>query len=120
MSDRTPTVASRRSFLRTSAAVTGTSLAGLALARSAHAAGGDTLKVGLIGCGGRGTGAAKQALAADENVKLTALAPDVSHLDLVPTVNEESCRDVLTKPSDIGARRTFRHATTVPGKQHDA
>jgi predicted dehydrogenase len=39
-----------------------------------HAAGGDMLRVGLIGCGGRGTGAASQALAADKNVKLVALA----------------------------------------------
>ena len=73
MSDHTPAIASRREFLRSSAAVTGTSLAGLALARSAHAGGEDVLKVGLIGCGGRGTGAAKQALNADDNVKLTAM-----------------------------------------------
>ncbi len=32
------------------------------------------LKVGLIGCGGRGTGAANQALSADPNVELTAVA----------------------------------------------
>ena len=31
------------------------------------------LRVGLIGCGGRGTGAAAQALRADKNVKLVAL-----------------------------------------------
>ena len=34
---------------------------------------GDTLRVGLIGCGGRGTGAAGQALNADKNVVLTAM-----------------------------------------------
>jgi len=33
----------------------------------------DTLRVGLIGCGGRGTGAAGQALNADKNVVLTAM-----------------------------------------------
>lgn len=33
----------------------------------------ETLKVGLIGCGGRGTGAANQALNADPNVVLTAM-----------------------------------------------
>ena len=33
----------------------------------------DTLKVGLIGCGGRGSGAAAQALSADPNVVLTAM-----------------------------------------------
>jgi predicted dehydrogenase len=32
-----------------------------------------TLKIGLIGCGGRGTGAASQALTADPNVKLWAI-----------------------------------------------
>jgi predicted dehydrogenase len=39
----------------------------------AHAAGSDRLKVGLVGCGGRGTGAAEQALTADKNVTLVAL-----------------------------------------------
>ena len=34
----------------------------------------NTLKVGLIGCGGRGSGAAEQALNADENVVLSAMA----------------------------------------------
>jgi predicted dehydrogenase len=38
-----------------------------------HAGGGDVLKIGLIGCGGRGTGAAFQALNADPNIKLIAL-----------------------------------------------
>src|ERR1044072_9931436 len=33
----------------------------------------DTIKVGLIGCGGRGSGAAGQALAADKNVMVTAM-----------------------------------------------
>jgi len=33
----------------------------------------ETLKIGLIGCGGRGTGAASQALSADPNVKLWAI-----------------------------------------------
>src|ERR1041384_8294439 len=38
-----------------------------------HAGGSDVLRVGLIGCGGRGTGAAEQALCADKNVKLVAM-----------------------------------------------
>jgi myo-inositol 2-dehydrogenase/D-chiro-inositol 1-dehydrogenase len=62
---------SRRDFLAssTTAAVAATSL----LTGGVFAAGSDTLKVGLIGCGGRGTGAAKNALLADPNVKLTAM-----------------------------------------------
>ncbi len=61
--------ASRRDFLRTTAAA-GT----LAAMPNAHAAGSDILRVGLIGCGDRGTGAATQALAADSNVRLVAMA----------------------------------------------
>lgn len=34
----------------------------------------DKLKVGLVGCGGRGTGAANQALVADPNIELYAMA----------------------------------------------
>ncbi|MEZ0386487.1 MAG: Gfo/Idh/MocA family protein, partial [Verrucomicrobium sp.] len=34
----------------------------------------DTLKIGLVGCGGRGTGAAQQALSADYNTTLYAVA----------------------------------------------
>jgi predicted dehydrogenase len=61
---------SRRTFLQTSAVVAG---AALTLPRMVHAAGNDVLRVGLIGCGGRGTGAANQALRADPNVKLVAM-----------------------------------------------
>jgi predicted dehydrogenase len=42
--------------------------------RMAHAAGDDVLRVGVIGCGGRGTGAVMNALDADPNVKLVAMA----------------------------------------------
>jgi predicted dehydrogenase len=67
--------ASRRQFLKssTAAVVTGAMAARRTLAQSIHVAGSDLLRVGLIGCGGRGTGAAAQALAADKNVKLVAM-----------------------------------------------
>ncbi len=61
----------RRSFLKTSAATAAVSLASVPLV---HADGNDTLRVGLIGCGGRGTGAASQALRADRHVRLVAMA----------------------------------------------
>lgn len=65
---------SRRDFLKTGALAVGGSLAGnLALNNSLYAEGSSLLKVALIGCGGRGTGAAKQALMADPNVQLVAL-----------------------------------------------
>jgi hypothetical protein len=68
---------SRRSFLKGSAGL----LAGAAVAanfnvsRMAHAAGSDVLKVALIGCGGRGSGAAQNLLnVPNENIKIVAVA----------------------------------------------
>jgi predicted dehydrogenase len=68
--------ASRRDFLKTSAAVGGALAAGLGGVANVHAAGDDTIKVGLIGCGGRGRGAAEnlcEAVGDAKNVKLHAL-----------------------------------------------
>src|SRR6266849_3987161 len=65
---------SRRDFLKTSAVLAGAAAAThLALPSNVHAAGDDLIKVGLIGCGGRGCGAAEQAVNAGPNIKLTAL-----------------------------------------------
>jgi myo-inositol 2-dehydrogenase/D-chiro-inositol 1-dehydrogenase len=64
----------RRDFL-TTAAATGTALAaGLSWVPAVHAAGSDTIKVGLVGCGGRGTGACENVLHAAPNVEIIALA----------------------------------------------
>src|SRR5690554_3466714 len=66
---------SRRRFLKHS----GLALAGMSLLPSDRlfatglATKGQEIRVGLVGCGGRGTGAAIQALNADPNVKITAL-----------------------------------------------
>lgn len=63
----------RRQFLTRTA--TAASLAALAagIRTRAYAAGGDTIRLGLIGCGGRGTGAAAQALNACKRAKLVAM-----------------------------------------------
>lgn len=64
---------SRRDFVKTSAGILATtSLAGPGLLAQAPPKEG-SLRVGLVGCGGRGTGAAAQALKADSNVKLVAM-----------------------------------------------
>ena len=65
---------SRRDFLKSSALIGGV-LAAPAFLPSNLFAGqnSDTLRVGLIGCGGRGSGAADEALKADSNVVLTAM-----------------------------------------------
>src|SRR5882757_3099724 len=73
-----PEAFSRRSFLKTSSAMAGGALLGaLSPERFAHAASGsDEIKIALIGCGGRGSGAANQALSTYPigPVKLIAMA----------------------------------------------
>ena len=76
MSEPTDKKSSRREFVKgsTTAAVTAALAANIALPRSAYAAGSDEIRVALIGCGGRGTGAAGQALSTNGKVKLVAMA----------------------------------------------
>jgi len=68
----TRTGLNRRDFIGTlgGAAASGALCAVLPESLLAHAAGSETLKVGLIGCGGRGTGAAMDALCADPGAVL--------------------------------------------------
>ena len=62
---------SRRQFTK----IAGLATVGTVISSNAvWAANSDTLKIGLIGCGGRGTGAAEQALNADPNVVISAMA----------------------------------------------
>lgn len=66
--------ATRREFLKSSAAFTAAAgLGALDISRSAFAAGSDTLRLGMIGCGGRNAGAIVQALTADPGTKLVAM-----------------------------------------------
>jgi predicted dehydrogenase len=65
----------RREFVKTSAVITGGLMASPFLSQSNFFSGADdTIKVALIGCGGRGTGAAMQACLTKQNVKLVAMA----------------------------------------------
>jgi predicted dehydrogenase len=59
----------RRTFVQTTAAAT----AALAFPGGAYAAGSDVIRVGLVGCGGRGTGAARDCLRSSDGVELVAL-----------------------------------------------
>jgi len=61
---------SRRNFLRTAALATAATA--VPFIRTGEAQG-DPLKVGLIGCGGRGRGAAVNAMEADKNVTIVAV-----------------------------------------------
>ncbi|MFI4983488.1 MAG: Gfo/Idh/MocA family protein, partial [Nevskiales bacterium] len=63
---------SRRQFLQRSATVAAAATA-LSVARGAHAAGSDVVRIGMVGCGGRCTGAAADAMTADPSVRLVAM-----------------------------------------------
>jgi len=68
----------RREFLKTAAAAGLSASSALAISRSAHAAGSDELKFALIGCGGRGTGAAADCMTVQKilghKIRLVAVA----------------------------------------------
>jgi predicted dehydrogenase len=67
----TPSTSTRRRFI--AAAGASTAIVGFPNILRAQGGPATTLKIGLIGAGGRGTGAASQALSADPNVKLWAV-----------------------------------------------
>ncbi len=63
----------RREFVKASSALMAASAIGPAAWAASPRQSTDTIRVGLIGCGGRGTGAAFQAVSADPNVELHAM-----------------------------------------------
>ncbi|TWU27060.1 Inositol 2-dehydrogenase [Novipirellula galeiformis] len=65
---------SRRKFLKQSTAVAASAAIATNVARTAHAAGSDEIKFVVIGCGGRGSGAATNIMNTKGNVKLVAVA----------------------------------------------
>lgn len=88
----------RRRFLQSgSAAVMAGALSPYARAGGFHQGGDEVLKVGLVGCGGRGTGAAANALRADPQVKLVALG-DVFEDHL------QNCLNTLQNTEDLAAK----------------
>ncbi|MGK0200344.1 MAG: putative dehydrogenase, partial [Yoonia sp.] len=104
MSDSLGSKNNRRDFLKVTGAVTAAgALTGIKLPQ-VHAAVDDTVKIGLIGCGGRGTGAVKNALslsAAFGPVKLVGMA-DVfrPNLDNRYKTLERNFKDKLDVPEE--------------------
>lgn len=101
MNASSTSLSSRREFLKTSstAALAGAAMAPhLLRAQAEGKSPGETLRVGLIGCGGRGTGAAAQALKADSNVELYAMGDafagplDFSLQNITREVGEEKVK----------------------------
>jgi myo-inositol 2-dehydrogenase/D-chiro-inositol 1-dehydrogenase len=65
--------ANRRDFLKAGTVATATAAAVNLIPTAVHAAGDEAIKVGVIGCGGRGSGAAKDCLQADKSVVIHAV-----------------------------------------------
>jgi len=95
------TSTSRRKFLKcTGTAAAGIALAGAVTARS-YAAEDNTIKIALIGCGGRGTGAAVNAMRTKGPTKLVAMA-DVFENRLNGSRNalQREFKDMVDVPAD--------------------
>ncbi len=95
MNNNSDTPLNRRTFLaRSAAALAATSVAGFpAIVRANND---KTLKLGIVGCGGRGTGALSNALSADKNVVLTAMGDVVR--ERIYTSHENISK---TKPDQV-------------------
>lgn len=89
----------RRDFLKGAAAGL-TAAAALSGYHRAFAQGGDTLRAGLIGCGGRGTGAANDFMRGPEGTQVVALA------DLFPDKIDQ-CRQYLSERMTVPDEMCF-------------
>src|SRR2546421_9634190 len=93
---------SRREFFKTSAVAGGTLAASVLTIAHAQQAN-DVIKVGLIGCGGRGSGAIEQCLRADANCRLVAVADtfrDRANRCLMDLRNNEAVRAKVDVPGE--------------------
>lgn len=92
---------SRRSFIKSSSTVAAGALLSTGIARTAHAAGSDQIRFVVVGCGGRGTGAADQIMNSDHSTKMVAVA-DAFETNAQLTVRSMSGRhkDKVDVPQD--------------------
>jgi predicted dehydrogenase len=99
---------SRREFVKQSSLIAGGLLAAPFMSNANFFSGADdVIKIALIGCGGRGTGAAMQALLSKQNVKLVAMADAFSDRleGCYKTIIEEDAS--LKSKLDVPAERKF-------------
>ena len=105
---------SRRDFLKTSTMLTGGAmLSSMPLSQAANSLVDDTIKVALIGCGGRGTGAALQALMTKQNVRLVAMADAFKHR--LDDAYKSLTADDLT--DSLGVEGSVKNRVDVPDQQ---
>jgi predicted dehydrogenase len=104
---------SRREFVKQSSLIAGGLLATPLLTKANFFSGADdVIKVAIVGCGGRGTGAAMQALLTKQNVKLVAMADAFSD-------RLENCYKTLTADdlSDWGVTGNLKARVDVPAER---
>jgi myo-inositol 2-dehydrogenase/D-chiro-inositol 1-dehydrogenase len=101
MSDQ-PNQPERRTFLKAAGAAVATGFPAIISGQTVT----NAIKVGLVGCGGRGTGAASQALKADDYTELTAVAD-------IDQANVDKCLETLKKIQKAATR-----IKVDPSKQH--
>jgi predicted dehydrogenase len=76
----------------------------------AHAAARETIRVGLVGCGGRGCGAAVNACEADPKVEIWTMG------DLFPDHLSRIGKDENGKDADVGAKAVLKNAIAALDK----
>jgi predicted dehydrogenase len=84
----------RRSFLETSGALTAAAILSACSTTAVHAQASDKIRVGLVGCGGRGRGAAADCVNSSKNVQLVAMG------DLFADALAEAKKAIAERPKD--------------------
>lgn len=101
---------SRRDFMKQSSLLAGGLIVAPILSKANYFSGSDdVIKIALIGCGGRGTGAAMQALLTNQNVKLVAMADAFGD-------RLEKCYKALTADSKSGDK-SVKARVDVPAER---
>ncbi len=105
---------SRRDFVKQTGIISGGVLAAPLITNANFYSGAsDAIKVALIGCGGRGTGAAVQALLSKQNVKLVAMADafrdrlDDAYKSITGDLTEAGISGDIKKLIDVPEERKF-------------
>ena len=103
---------SRREFVKGTSLLAGGIMAAPIMSKANFFSGSeDTIKIAVVGCGGRGTGAAMQALSSKQNVKIVAMADafkdnlDNCHKSLTNEINNSIGE--LAKRLDVPEERRF-------------
>src|SRR6478735_7831205 len=110
----------RRDFLKTTSLIAGGIMAAPLISGANYFSGAsDVIKIALIGCGGRGTGAATQALSTKQNVQLVAMADafkdrlDDSYNNILEALAEKKDRVQVKEENKFVGFDAYKHAIAL-------